>query len=198
MTGLKRSLLALPLALVLLLAAPAAYAQTWTHTDAARDVLVDRYDESMPPLPIAPGRGDLTKLSVRYDADVLQVASTIRAEHCGYYWELRVATSRGDTFVFSRGAASSDGCVEPAVRARRNSYAFTCQGLVVSTNSVGIVARIPRSCLGSAYRVRVGVQLSTHDDFERGSRTEDDAYRTGKVTWREPRLSPWVVRAAAA
>lgn len=176
----------------LLVAAPAANADTWRHTDAARDVIVDPYDDSRPPVPRV-GRGDLTRITARHDAEALQVATSV-TNYCGSFWELRVTTSRGDRFVLSRGVASSEGCFTSAVRVFRNGYRFRCDGTSVQRTEAGIVARVPSSCLGSPYRVRIGVQLTTEDDYESGAQTYDDVLRTGRYTDDVPKLSPWIVR----
>ena len=191
--SLSALLVAALAAVLVLAAAPGAHAQTWRHTDASRDVVVQPYDETQPlSVEVDRRRGDLTRVTARYDADALQVASAM-PDFCGNYWELRVATSRGDTFVVSRGISESEGCFESYVRVRRNSYRFTCEGVTAQRTASGIVARVPRTCLGSPYRVRVGLQLFTGMDVERGYGTSDDALRTGKVTRRQPRLSPWIV-----
>lgn len=181
----------------LLVAAPtAAHADTWRHTDAARDVVVEPSDGAPRPA-VDPSRGDLRRITVRYGADALQVATGM-PDFCGNYWALRVVTSRGDTFLFSRGIYSGEGCFESYVQSRRNSYRFTCAGLTVQRTEAGIVARVPRSCLGGAYRVRVGLQLSTNMDSESGYSTYDDVLRTGEFTRNKPRYSPWIAGDAVA
>ncbi|MFB9312834.1 DUF4124 domain-containing protein [Nocardioides plantarum] len=182
---------------------PAAHAQTWRHTDATGDVVAqDQTDDGVAEPRVVRGvkQADVVRLTVQHGADVLQVATTLRAfGGPDNSWDLRVVTSHGDTYDFQRCEYSSDGT--KSTSSRRNGYRYQCDGLRISRTSAGIVARVPVACLDIPYRLRVGVQARVIYPLVADPRdriAQDDALRTGKVTARKPRLSPWIVRDSSA
>jgi hypothetical protein len=68
--------------------------------------------------------------------------------------------------------------------------------MTVNPTSSGVVARVPRVCLGTPYRVRVGVQTEVDQvidsEFNVGRTGADDLLRNGKVTRLRPAYSPWI------
>jgi hypothetical protein len=179
-------------------AAPAATASTWRHSDPARDVLVTSYDgreQSEPSVSPSFEQGDLVKATVQHTRWTLQVATTLREfDLPNYDWRLTVVTSRGDRFVIRRSGDSGDGPLPNDIT--RNGYEFECDGLRVNPTSSGVVARVPRSCLGTPYRVRVGVQTEVDEEIDPelhvGRAGADDLLRVGKVTRHRPAFSPWI------
>jgi hypothetical protein len=179
-------------------AAPAATASTWRHSDPAGDVLVTRYDgreQSEPRVSRSFEQGDLVKATVKYTGSLLQVATTLREfDLPDYRWSLTVLTSRGDRFVITRAGDSGDGPFPNDIT--RNGYEFECDGMTVNPTSSGVVARVPRVCLGTPYRVRVGVQTEVDQvidsEFNVGRTGADDLLRNGKVTRLRPAYSPWI------
>lgn len=170
---------------------PTAQAETWRHADAVGDVVVEPDSRTTEP---SIAYGDLKQVTARYDEDGLQVATSARKVGCSAYVEVRVITSRGDSFTLAHGVASSEGCAFSHMEVRRNSYKFTCKGTRIVPNGGGYVARIPRSCLGSPYRVRVGVLMNGEYGNELdGGQTFDDVQRNGRYTSPKPKLSPWIV-----
>ncbi|MBZ5734636.1 hypothetical protein K8Z61_09005 [Nocardioides sp. TRM66260-LWL] len=186
---LHASLLSAALVLGLAAAAPAA---TSRHSDAAGDVVVQRYDGTPPAVEPDVRNGDLTSLTVRYDDDLLQIAASTRAYRSVLddYWIVRVLTSSGDTLVLRYYQE-----VGPTITVYRNGNRYTCRGTYVGRTRAGLLVRIPQRCLGPSYRVRVGLLLhATPDATVDGPRSADDAFRTGRVSGTRSKLGPWVGR----
>ena len=179
-------------------AAPAATASTWSHSDPGKDVLVTRYDgreQAEPDVSTSFKQGDLMKATVQHTGSLLQVATTLRAfDLPDYQWRLTVVTSRGDRFVITRSGDSGDGPLPNTIT--RNGYDFECEGMRVNPTSSGVLARVPRACLGTPYRVRVGVQTEVNQEIDRefnvGRLGADDLLRAGKMTRHRPVFSPWI------
>ena len=188
------TLVAFVATVLLAVAAPAAQAETWRHADPRGDVVARESASEDTRVDPTARRADLTNLTVRYSAGSLRVASTIREIECFHHWELRVVTSRGDIYQLKHSTSPFDSCTEPQVQVLRNGYRYSCAGTSVHRTPAGVVATVPRSCLGSAYRVRVGVQAQdAYGDDEEPTHVYDDALRVGAYTERRPQLSRWIV-----
>lgn len=192
--------LAASLTALALLAAPAAQADTWRHDDARHDVLVTDYKGDPDTVSVVdPDErlNDVQRLTVDVTTERVQVALTLGYAGGGDS-TFKILTSQGDTFHVLYSGPGPGG---PYLR--RNSFKYTCDGVSVVRTRSGLVLRFPQSCLGNAYRVRVGAQVSGYafggedsDYIERIA--QDDAYRTGKYTYRSPKLGPWVAASRAS
>lgn len=190
--------LAVPVTALAVLAAPAAQAATWTHTDATGDTRIIERNVGDPTRNSGyfsdsrERHGDLTRLTVRHGADNVRVAAVVRDEASTVL--VTLATSRGETF---RAVRDTDQEGADRVRLVRDGRAVACDGLRINRTSSGYLATVPRACLGTPYRVRVGLQTQavtaagTADDVSRY--IDDDALRPGRLDRYAPRLSPWVV-----
>ncbi|MFB9313040.1 hypothetical protein [Nocardioides plantarum] len=194
--------LAAPLTALVLLAAPAAQAATWTHTDASGDTQVTdrgRGGDVRGPMRDSKERhGDLTKVTAQHRADVLRVAVSVREDAAIPILKITVVTSRGGKFtaVYEPYESSRE---DTAMLLTPHGREVECDDLTIHPTSAGYLATIPRHCIANAYRVRIGVQT----DFYYGGNpvmreVEDDVLRTGRVDRDAPRLSPWIVRDAVA
>lgn len=184
-------------AAAVVLAAPAAYADTWTHTDAAGDARVvdrDSGDDtvSAPARDPRERRGDLTRVTARHGAEAVKVAISVRATAPIPMLTVTLATSRGDKLRVFYSPYESDR--DDYVVLRRYGREVPCDDLTVHETSAGYLATIPRSCLGNPYRVRLGVQTHSYaPDGDVVREIQDDALRTARVDLDAPRLGPWVV-----
>lgn len=200
MTGVRRTLLALPLVASLLLGvAPSAGAATWRHDDAAGDALVVDHKldgtDTKPATISSEKRGDITRETVSFTRDRVQVAMTARSITAyDAAATLKIATSRGDTYTVSY--LNNDNTFGPSFVVRRNGYRYECDGIANSRTRAGLLFRLPASCLDSPYRIRVGLQTRMYSgrfDDVNEREIRDDAYRTGKVDEKTSKLSPWIV-----
>lgn len=180
-------LLAGVLASSLALGMGGADAATAFHRDPSGDVVVTG----------APGvsavrdveAADLVGFGVAYDATTLRVATSLRAYRTlDGVWEATVRTSQG--FVY-RLRVSLDGSTPPRLRRSLPGGSGlidrTCDGLVVARTERGITARIPTSCVGGAWRVRVGVRTeatrpSSGDPAPAAAEFTDDALADGRAS----------------
>jgi hypothetical protein len=187
---------------LLLAAVPAAHAETWRHVDRAGDAVVTDYHvdgtDTGPTVVGSEKVGDITAETVTFTRDRLQVSMGVRSMAANdAAAALKIVTSRGDTYTV--GYLANDNTVDgPKFSVSRNGYRYSCEGISVDRTSAGLLFRVPRSCLDTPYRIRVGLQTRMYfapwndpDVDEREVR--DDAYRTGKVDPKASRLSPWIV-----
>jgi hypothetical protein len=177
-------------------AVPPAQADNWRHTDAAGDTLVvTQFGPETPAVDPSVTQADITTMTVQHSRWSLKVATTIREfDAPDSWWSLQVVTSRGDHFDLGRGASSSEGVVDTFIT--RNGDDYGCEGMSIHRTPAGVVAKVPRRCLGTPYKVRVGVQTEAEykDTPTSWRRTaQDDALRTARFEFAAPRLGPWVV-----
>lgn len=176
--------------------APTARAATFRHTDATGDVRLSTSADGQTyrdaGVVRSVRRGDLTGLTVQHTLEVVRVSSGLRAP--AQQWLARIVTSTGNTYDVVR---ATDG-TNAVVSFRRNGKAATCEGLSVVPTRSGIVATVPRRCVGTPYRIKVGVQAGGELDRTAG-RTRfgtDDALLVGTGRAFRPRLSGWIVGSA--
>jgi len=174
--------------------ATAAHADAFRHDDATGDVIVT--------VPGSPGTShvdpsqttpDLQNLTVLHGRWIVSVATALRGlEGNGTStWVATIVTSKGDRFDVYRGARYFD----PSVRMKRNGTLFTCDGLYVHRTSVGVIAKVPTRCLGTPWKVRVGVLARTdYGSEKRPPQGHDDVLRNGVVSYGNPALSSWIAR----
>lgn len=179
--------------------APAAEADTFLHRDASGDVVVQMTDNESGeqtyyagPRRTAP---DLVQLTVVHERSSLSIATTVRAlNEAANNWFVSIVTSKGDEFTLQRSIGPDIGTT-PVVLLTRNDERFECRGLHVSRTSSGIIAKVPTRCLGTPWKVRVGVQAISLDEkrpFE--LQAQDDVLRVGKVDYGRPSMSAWIAR----
>lgn len=177
-----------------------AHAATWTHDDAVGDALVVDHlsDGTARPARTDPQErvGDITRMTVSYTADRLQVAASIRSIGAlDASAAVKVVTSRGTTYTLTYLA--NDSTSAPYVfSAARNGCRYRCEGISVSRTSAGLLFRFPSSCLDDSYRLRTSLQTRMYNGYYDVDEREirDDAQRTGRVDPTAPKLGPWVVR----
>lgn len=189
--------LAAPLTVLAVLAAPGANAETLRHDDALRDVRVGDYPgEEGTRVDPRETSGDLSRITIDATSERVQVALSSR-DGGAYDTTFKILTSKGDTF---RVLFSPYGPAGGTQYIKRNGYNFTCAGVTTKTTQAGVLLRFSQSCLGSAYRVRVGANIEGlkfdgEDHVERGF--VDDVFRVGKSTSQRPALGPWVIASRA-
>lgn len=186
-----------------LVAAPAAaaHADTLRHADRTGDVTVTSYTRAagfQKRIDTTQRNPDLTLLTVRHTADQLAISSNLRAfSGVDSRWSAVVITSKGDRFGFERGVSTGAESPYPTVTVVRNGHRFSCEGIVVSRTQAGMIVRAPASCLGSPWRVRVGVKVDAayREAGDGDQYGDDDAFRVGGGDDERPvTLSSWVAR----
>lgn len=175
--------------------APAAQAATYRHSDRTQDVRV--YEETSGggarDAGISPTlrNGDLGGLTITHGSTALKVATGLRGP--ANLWSARIVTSNGVTYRAER--FSSGGRTSTTLS--RGSTAVDCAGLSIVRTDAGMIATVPRRCLGSTYRERVGVATVAILP-ERAGRQRigvDDALTAGSAKRADPQyptLSSWV------
>lgn len=178
---------------------PAAQAATYRHTDATGDVRVTT--QNVGGGPVTEGgrksgvrQGDITSLTAQHTRDGVKVATGLRAlPSLSYTWQARILTSRGTNVYDLRRIVRDSGTT---VELRRNGRVVSCEGIRAVPTSSGIYGFVPRACLGTPYRVRVGAGLetllpdSTDDVYTRG---RDDARRDEGASPGRPLVSGWII-----
>lgn len=188
-------------AAVVAASATAAQADTLRHRDATGDVVVTAASSSgatSTRVDSAQRNPDFTSLTVGYDADRLSISAGMR-DFGGIddSWSAVVITSKGDRFDFRRSTSTGSETGLPEVSVKRNGYRLSCEGIVVSRTSAGVIVRAPSSCLGDPYRVRVGAKAEVfyREDGPGDQTGADDAFRVkGGDDSRPVTLGSWVVR----
>lgn len=177
--------------------ATVARADSFRHHDAVGDVVVT--------IPGSPGTSyvdpelrtpDLQNLTVLHSRWTVSVATALRGlESNGTStWVATIVTSRGDRFDVNRGAAGWPGSMT-GVTILRNGTHVTCDGLYVHRTSAGVIAKVPTRCLGTPWKVRVGVLANArYGSPKQAPGGHDDVLRTGIFTYHQPALSPWIAR----
>lgn len=180
---------------------PAAQAATYRHTDATGDVRVSEENVGAGTVSdrgAQPGvlEGDITSLTVQHTSTAVKVATALRGTPpLSSSWQARIVTSRGTNIYDLRRIVRDTGTT---VELRRNGRVVSCDGIRVVPTSSGIVGSVPRTCLGTPYKVRAGVVVNallaadkqgTNRVYTRG---RDDALRVGDATIGSPTLGSWV------
>lgn len=185
-------------ALGITLSAGGAQAASLWHVDRTGDVVVQG------PFPDNYGvhdatQADIVGIGASYDATALRVGTSLREyQSLSGFWEAKIRTSQGFDYRLEVGLS---GDAPP--RLRRSSKAtpgfFTsaCAGLTVTRTTRGITARLPATCLGSAWRVRVGVRTAGAKDYPTVAYGyTDDAFAVGRssnpVPVKTATLGPWL------
>jgi len=144
-------------------------------------------------------RADIIGMSARYDSTALRVGTSLREyKTLDGFWEAKVRTSQGFDY---RLEVSLNGDTPP--RFRRTSktspgfYNSPCVGLTVSRTERGITAHVPTTCLGDAWRLRVGVRTAGAKFYPTiAYGYTDDALTDGRpsepVPVRTATLGPWL------
>lgn len=142
---------------------------------------------------------DIRGFGASYDSRTLQVSTSLREyQTLDGMWEAKVRTSQGYDY---RLEISLNG--EGQTRLRRSSktasgfFNSPCAGLTVARTDRGIAARIPTTCLGGAWRVRVGVRTAGAKSYPTVSyRYYDDALVDGRSLKAAPvktaTIGPWL------
>lgn len=189
--GLALAVLAPVLATVV--TATGAHADSYRHSDPAGDGRVTLVGEEGQPgtdLGTSPGvkHADITTMTLRHQAYRLDIAVSIRARP--EYWDAAIVTSKGERFSVVRSTA--DGSVFTDLK--KGSRSLSCDGLRISTTPSGMLASIPRRCLGTPWRVRVSSFAEwTGPDGKGGLvNVRDEAMRVGSTDVPRPTYSPWV------
>lgn len=155
--------------------ASAASAATWSHTDAKHDVqAMDPETEAVTPAP-SNTNTDITSWKVAHNAGtvVVRVGTVSNLPRSGFLY-LQIATSTAKFEVFTGKAVGGTHL------AKANGTDVKCDGLKSATDAAHhrIQVTIPRTCIGSPHRVKVGaatVNIGTTWTF-------DDANKTGGNT----------------
>ncbi|MBZ5734087.1 hypothetical protein K8Z61_06220 [Nocardioides sp. TRM66260-LWL] len=176
-----------------------AHADAYRHRDATGDVTVTSDTAAQGTRTrVDPGQRnpDLTNLTIQHTRYKVTVATAARA-YGGIddNWHARIVTSKGDRFDLTRSVSTgAEDPSKPFIGVTRNGYRVSCDGIVVSRTSSGVIAQVPTRCLGRPWKVRAGVvaQVYYRESGEGDQSGRDDVLRD-RAASTTPALSPWVL-----
>lgn len=172
--------------------AAAAHAGAFRHRDATGDVLVTYQAHGIERIESRRLDPDVEQFTVTHNRWAVTVATTLRAfktENNG--WRAYLLTSKGERYQVSRGL--NDAGTKVTYYFFGPGGPVKCAGVYASRTASGIIAKVPTRCLGSPWKVRVGVQASA--EYVRAqSSGVDDAMRDRGFSYSAIGMSPWVAR----
>ncbi|GAB3598812.1 hypothetical protein GCM10027446_30000 [Angustibacter peucedani] len=180
--------------------ATAARADAFRHRDLTGDgVFITEDTSGATSRAVDPTRrrADIEHFTVLHERWVVSAATTVRSMSGPESdWIATIVTSKGDRLrVVYRVSDRMRVPCETFLEVRLNGRRTTCRGLHATRTPSGIIAKVPTRCLGTPWKVRVGVSATgIYQTYDPKTYSEDEALRSAAVDLDEPRLSPWIAR----
>ncbi|MFC5731412.1 MULTISPECIES: hypothetical protein [Nocardioides] len=173
----------------LILAPGVAHADSWTHTDPARDVVAFDDEGAETPAPEVE-RGDIRRVRITHSSTRVRIRYTMRETFGANHGLVHAIRTPRNQFWLVRFRA--DGLRHNGLFLDQGEKEIRCRGIDWSIDRARatVIVSVPRSCLGRPRWVRAGVGVQS---VGADAAHVDDGLRVG--TGSALRLSPRLYRA---